>query len=154
MKVALFSAIFSCLTFCLSAQVYTGDPDEIQRILQHIDAFSEAYMNSDYDAIANAYTEDGKIMPAGPKIIEGRAAIKERWILPEGVSVPYHKIMPEEITIIGDTAYDIGYYEGRTRRASGEESGWQGKYVIIWKKVDGDWKIYVDIWNRVSDPEK
>ena len=154
MKYVMLSALFSCLTFSISAQVYTGDSTEIQAILQHIDAFSEAYMNGDYDAIANAYTKDGKIMPAGPKIIEGRAAIKERWVLPDGVSVPYHKIKPEEITIIGDTAYDIGYYEGRTRQANEEESSWQGKYVIIWKKIDDDWKIYVDIWNRVTDSEK
>lgn len=154
MKYVILSALFSCLTFGLSAQVYTGNSTEIQTILQHIDAFSEAYMNGDYDAIANAYTEDGMIMPAGPKIIKGRAAIRERWVLPDGVSVPYHKIKPEEITIIEDTAYDIGYYEGRTRRADGEESSWQGKYVIIWKKTDGDWKIYADIWNQVADPEK
>jgi ketosteroid isomerase-like protein len=154
MKFVMLSVLVACFTCSLHAQVYTGDSTEIQSILKHIDAFSQAYMNGDYDAIANAYTRDGKIMPAGTKIIEGRTAIRERWVLPEGVTVPYHKIRPEEITILGDTAYDIGYYEGRTRRANGEESSWQGKYVIIWKKVEGDWKIYVDIWNRVTEPEK
>lgn len=154
MKPIIFTALLSCLSCCLGAQAYTGDSTEIQSILKRIDAFSEAYMNGDYDSIANAYTKDGKIMPTGSKIIEGRTAIRERWVLPEGVSVPYHKIRSTEITIVGDIAYDIGYYEGRTRRASGEESGWQGKYVIIWKKVEGDWKIYVDIWNRVTEPEK
>ena len=51
----------------------------------------------------------------------------------------------------GDTAYDFGYYYGTTIVEGKEAESWKGKYVIVWKRVDGDWKMYLDIWNRVRD---
>lgn len=48
---------------------------------------------------------------------------------------------------IDNYAYDYGCYEGRTRQANGETVGWIGKYVIIWKKAEFGWKIFLDIWN-------
>jgi hypothetical protein len=71
-------------------------------------------MASDYDGITDTYTVDGKIMPPGVDIIEGREAIKKRWTLPEGVQTIYNKIIPVEITIQNKHAYDHGYYEGTT----------------------------------------
>ncbi len=132
-----------------SGQNLIGDEKEIEKILFNIKTFSEHIMASDYDAIAAAYTEDGKIFPSGRDIIEGREDIRKYWVLPEGRSTKYHKVKPEEIKIIGDEAYDYGYYEGVSLNAQGQESSWKGKYVIVWKKVEGEWKIYLDIWNRI-----
>jgi len=99
------------------------------------------------------YTEDGKIFPNNTSIIEGRAAIKKRWVLPEGYKVRDHQLLPEAINIIGNVAYDYGYYKGQTQNRSGEVSTFKGKYVAIWKKTDGLWKMYLDIWNRVAEAE-
>jgi len=112
-------------------------------------SFSKAYMNLDYQALANHYSEDGKIFPTNSDIISGRHAIKLKWILPEGMSIKYHKVTPSEIKIIDDYAYDYGYYEGISLNYKNEENPFKGKYVIVWKKVDNDWKIYLDIWNRL-----
>lgn len=98
-----------------------------------------------------AYTDDAKIFPNNMDIIEGRDAIITYWTLPEGVETIYHKITPEEIKILGNEAYDYGYYEGKTKRADGSELKWKGKYVIIWKKINEEWKIYLDIWNRIQN---
>lgn len=135
----------------LSAQNYSGDPKEISRILENIKSFSHYYMNEDYDRLANAYSSDGKILPPNTDMIEGREAIRKRWVLPDGVDIPYHKITPTEIKIIGEYAYDMGYYEGRSKRVNGEIQSFKGKYVIVWKKEDENWKIYLDIWNSVGD---
>lgn len=110
-------------------------------------------MNKQYDSLAMTYTEDAKIMPPGADIISGREAIKLRWILPDGVDVLMHKVTPTEIKILGDHAYDLGYYEGNTRRRDGSEVSWKGKYIIVWKKVQSDWQIYADAWNRIDAPE-
>jgi len=132
------------------AQQFTGKQKDIDQILQNIKDFSQHVMNSDYEKIATAYTDDGKIFPDRTDILSGRERIKKYWTLPEGVQTSHHKIMPEEISIVKNTAYDYGYYEGKTKRADGSEVSWKGKYVIVWKKVKGDWKIYLDIWNRVG----
>lgn len=130
-------------------QIVEGDQVEINKILQNVQSFSKSYTSGNYNALADAYCLEGTILPPGTDIIKGREAIKQRWVLPEGISVPYHKITPVEISVKGDWAYDIGYYEGTTLKKNGDKADWKGKYIIIWKKEDGDWKIYSDIWNRI-----
>lgn len=134
-----------------SAQNFIGNPKDIQDILAAGKAFSQYYIDADYEGMASSYTEDGKIFPSGTAIIEGRAAIRERWVLPEGTKILHHQSTPEEIHVMGDVANDFGYYEGRTKRPDGSISNWKGKYVIVWKRTDGKWKMYLDIWNRVNE---
>ena len=146
----ILSFFFLLFVLHVQSQNLIGDEDEMNSILTNIENFSQLVMNGDYRGIGEAYTEDAKIFPSNKEIITGREAIAAYWELPEGTRISYHKIFPEEIKIIGDEAYDFGYYEGKTLR-DGKESRWRGKYVIVWKKVDGQWKIYLDIWNRVAN---
>lgn len=140
--------LFSC---ALSSQNFEGNPEDIKKLLSRIEEFSISVMRSDYQTIGMAYTEDAKIFPNNADIIQGRAAIINYWTLPEGVRTKYHKITPKEIKVLGKEAYDYGYYEGITLRADGTEASWKGKYVIVWKKINGEWKIYLDIWNRIKE---
>lgn len=121
-------------------------------IRQNIKDFSAALMRQDYDAVTNAYTTDAKIFPINARILEGSDKIRGYWTPEEGSKnkVLYHKISPEEIKILGDEAYDYGYYEGRSTDVIGNEKPWKGKYVIVWKEVKPDmWKMYLDIWNQM-----
>ena len=76
--------------------------------------------------------------------------MKSYWTIPEDVKILHHKVTPSEIIIENDTAYDYGYYEGKTLTKDKKEVSWQGKYIIVWKKIDREWKIYLDIWNNVA----
>lgn len=120
------------------------------RILENAANFSKAYMKKDSDAIANFYTEDAKIFPNNAPIIAGREDIKKRWSFLEGTRDLYHKITPSEVKIIDDYAYDYGLYEGSITSKEGKVSQFKGKYVIVWRWEDEDWKIYLDIWNRIK----
>lgn len=140
--------VFSSLTY---AQNYIGEKTDIDKILRNIKSFSEHVMASDHAKIGASYTSDAKIFPSNRDIIRGEEAITRYWIQPSGTSVKFHKITPEEIKINGNEAYDYGYYEGISVNSEGQENSWKGKYVIIWRKVDDDWKIYLDIWNRIQN---
>lgn len=123
-------------------------------ILKNVAAFSQALMNQDYDFVVNAYTEDAKIFPNGTKILAGHEAIRQYWTPPADSKqkMTYHKVTPDEIKIIGNEAYDYGYYEGKTLADDGKEYPFKGKYVITWKEVEPDvWKMYLDIWNSVRN---
>jgi len=141
------------LSLNIFAQEYSGKGEDINKILNTIDAFSKAYVSADFDKLTTFYSTDGKIFPTGADIIVGHKAIKKRWILPKGSKILYHKITPEEIKIIDDYAYDYGYYEGNSSD-NNTVNGFKGKYVIVWKKIDNDWKIYLDIWNRIDIKKK
>ena len=119
-------------------------------IREAIAAFSQKVVAGDWDAVAAAYTDDAKIFPGGQPILQGRAAIRGYWATSS--KVLFHKITPSELKITGSEAWDWGVYEGRSVGADGKESTWKGKYVIVWKEVSpGDWKMYLDIWNRLPD---
>ncbi|MEO0472859.1 MAG: DUF4440 domain-containing protein, partial [Bacteroidota bacterium] len=146
----LFTAcLLAC--HCSFAQTYTGDEAEIEKILANVAQFSKYVMAGDQESIAAAYTADGKIFPNTIDIIEGTEGLAKYWTRSEGYETTFHKITPREIKIIGDEAYDYGYYEGKSKGPDGVEKSWRGKYVIVWKKVADDWKIYLDIWNSIRD---
>lgn len=149
--ISIILIISSTLGFTTLAQNYQGDEKEIQKILTSIENFSHYYINADYENLANAYSTDAKILPPGADIIVGREAIKQRWVVPDNVKILHHRIEPNEIKINGEYAYDVGYYKGKTRRADQSEVSWKGKYLIVWKKEQSGWKIYLDAWNRIDD---
>ena len=121
---------------------------EEEKIRENIRAFSAAYMNGDTAAIADFYTSDGKLFPGGRDIIEGHDAILNYWNFPEGSKDRYHKLTPLEIRLFKNYAYDYGYYEGSITDAKGKKTDFTGKYMVVWRKENGDWKILLDIWNR------
>ena len=139
------------LSISCFAQEYAGKGEDINIILKNINEFSRLYVGAETDKLTAMYCEDAKIFPAGDDIIIGQTAIKNKWTLPKGAKVLSHKVTPKEIKIIEDYAYDYGYYEGSSINKDDVTSNWKGKYVIIWKKEDNNWKIYLDIWNRINE---
>lgn len=150
-NICIYISILSlCLaTSSLKAQDFIGEKEDIDAILENIATFSKLVTNSEFEEIGKAYSDDAKIFVNNLEVIEGREAITDYWTLPDGIRIVYHKILPKEIKVIGDEAYDWGYYEGKTQ-TSENTNFWRGKYVIIWKKIEGEWKIYLDIWNRIE----
>ncbi|MFK7786630.1 MAG: DUF4440 domain-containing protein [Crocinitomicaceae bacterium] len=159
MKYLLFIPLALVLLSCVEGVSKISDEtdpeinesEEMELIRSNIKQFSEYVVNGDFEAVGEMYTEDAKIFPSGTAIIEGREAVVDYWDYPSDNSISYHKVSPEEIKILGDEAYDYGYYEGKSKDSLGQEFPWKGKYIIVWKKQDNDWKIYLDIWNRVNE---
>ncbi len=151
MKKVLTILAITLMVAGLHAQNYIGKQKDIDVILKNTKSFSAYYMAGDYEKLSGCYTEDGKIFPGGRQIIEGNQKAGNYFKVPEGYKVLKHKVTPQEIRVVKKTAYDYGYYEGETQRPDGTTSTWKGKYVIVWKKVNKDWKIYLDIWNRVDE---
>lgn len=147
-KLKMILVLLLSVHFCQS-QTFNGNKKDINKILENTKKFSKYVMESNYDRIADSYTKEAKVFPNRTKILYGKDILKY-WILPKGISTVYHKIEQEEITIINNTAYDYGYYEGKTKHEDGRLSLWKGKYVIVWKKVKNNWKMHLDIWNSVK----
>ena len=105
-------------------------------------------MAKDIEKTAGFFAEDGIIMPAQSVSIAGRKNIQEwfgLWLTNPDVTSTFR---PEtiEVAISGDIAYDKGtfYYLMENKKYRVEDSG---KYVIVWKKIEGEWKAILDISN-------
>ncbi|HET7816545.1 MAG TPA: DUF4440 domain-containing protein [Sphingomicrobium sp.] len=113
---------------------------EEQAIRANIDRWLQLVRNKDAAGIAQLYTEDGAVMaPNAPKA-EGRAAIEQAWA--SLMAAPGFELTfaPDRIVVSesGDMALDRGTYR------AGEDVG---KYVVVWRKVGGEWKAAADIFN-------
>ncbi len=149
MKTTILLSLTLLISVSVFGQNYQGKQKDIDKILANTKQFSQYYVDGEIAKLAKCYTTDGKLFPSNGDIIEGTEAIEKKWQIEEGSRIARHKVTPSEITIVKNTAYDYGYYEGDFVNAAGEKYSFKGKYVIVWKKVDKDWKIYLDIWNSL-----
>ncbi|MCG9970957.1 YybH family protein [Christiangramia crocea] len=105
--------------------------------------FSKLYAARDSVELAKLYTEDAKFMMHGSPAVEGRENIQSvmSGIMNSGIS----KVDLRTINVWGTE--DLVIEEGElTMYREGVEVD-QGKYIVLWKKVDGEWHLFRDIFN-------
>jgi len=104
--------------------------------------------SKDAAAIAQMYTEDGAFMPPNATIGKGRSAIEQNWAAMMGTPGFELTFAPEQIIVSssGDMALDRGAYR-LTVAPGGTKQVDTGKYVVVWRKIDGEWKAAADIIN-------
>ncbi len=126
-------------------------PDTTAEDLQAIKAASEQVINAsnqgDAATLAAYYTEEAKRLPPNSLMIVGRESIQA--ILQAGfdAGVGDLRITMIELSVSGDMAHEVGKYTNTTQPEEGEAISDSGKYVTIWKRVNGTWKIDVLIFN-------
>ena len=113
-------------------------------------AFVEAAGKRDLDAIANLYTVDAIVLPPDSELVKGRDAVRQLWkgAMADGLSaVKIHSI---GIQVAGDMAIDIGHATMSMAPVGSAATTVEVKYTAIWKRVRGQWRIKVDMWNSRS----
>jgi uncharacterized protein (TIGR02246 family) len=130
-----------------SAAVVDTAGDE-QAIRAHVDHWLQLVKAKDASGIAGLYTEDGAVMPPNAPIGKGREAIQQTWASMMGTPGFDLTFNPEQIVISssGDMALDRGTYT-LTVAPAGTTQTDTGKYVVVWRKIGGDWKAAADIFN-------
>ena len=122
--------------------------EDEQAIRAHVDHWLQLVKAKDASGIAELYAEDGAVMPPNAPIGKGRAAIQQAWasmMRTPGFDLTFN---PEQIAISssGDMALDRGTYS-LTVAPAGTTQTDTGKYVVVWRKIGGDWKAAADIFN-------
>lgn len=121
---------------------------EEQAIRGHVDRWLQLVKTKDAAGIAQLYAEDGAVMPPNAPIGKGRVAIQQTWdsmMQTPGFDLTF---TPEQIVVSssGDMALDRGTYR-LTIGPSGTTQSDTGKYVVVWRKIGGEWKAAADIFN-------
>ena len=105
--------------------------------------FLRLFAQHDVAGIAACYTEDAQMLPANMQPIHGRAAIESVFKFTGGQGHTL-EFRTRELEVLGTTAIEIGEYLRSGRDGSIVD---QGKYIVIWKRVAGEWKIHRDMFN-------
>ncbi|MDF3052066.1 MAG: hypothetical protein K0S19_171 [Geminicoccaceae bacterium] len=115
--------------------------------------FSAAYMRGDTDAIMALYTRDAVIFPERSNAISGHDAIRRYWTPKQpGGRVTRHQLTPTSVVVDGKHAYDHGTYEIAGERDGKAWGPFRGKYLVVWRREPGGWKMQLDMWNSGPEP--
>lgn len=149
MKNRLLAALVAILSLWSTASSMAGDPGfnlaELRKVIEANNArFTAAHVQGDQATIDAMFTADAKCLPPGADPVIGRAAIAKltREYLDYGVSEfreDTTDFYGNEDLLIDQGTYVMTYGPDKTRET--------GKYLNVWKREDGVWKIYSNIWN-------
>lgn len=122
---------------------YSPDTSEdLKKTIQkNFQEMGQAMANDNPELLATYFTENAMLKFPGLEPILGREAIAKHHeeMIEQGISV---RPTTTEVERFGNTGYEIGTYQILNEEGQEIDSG---TYTSIWKKVDGEWKIYKDI---------
>lgn len=118
---------------------------EIHSTISSLDKnFESTFARGDAADIADFYTENGILLPAGSDFVRGKQDIKEYWQMAIDMGIKNIKLEIMEVEQHDDTAIEMSKY---TLSSADDQVIDQGKGIVIWKYENSAWKLHRDIWN-------
>lgn len=112
-------------------------------------AWSEAAGKKDAEAVAGFMTDDGSTLPPNQPILTGKDAVSKGWQDMLSLTDSEVKWVPTQVQVSesGDMGFTTGTYTLTFTDPAGAKVNDKGKYLEMWKKVDGEWKCYLDMYS-------
>jgi uncharacterized protein (TIGR02246 family) len=119
--------------------------DEIQAAQ---DRLAAAVAARDAGRAAALYTEDARLIPQGAPACAGRAAIAAFFAGAFANGIADARFITEDVDGDDARASEVGRYELYAAGPDGNRVlAAEGRYLIAWRKVDGDWRLHRDMFN-------
>jgi uncharacterized protein (TIGR02246 family) len=115
-------------------------------------SFVDAFNNGDAAKVASFYAEDAALFPPGEQRVDGRQAIQAYWKGAMDAGLSDLSLQVVEVGSDGDLAYEVGRLSVDVPAEDGDAKTVEGKYVVVWKREAGGWRLYRDIWNMNPPP--
>ncbi|HSD66160.1 MAG TPA: DUF4440 domain-containing protein [Vicinamibacteria bacterium] len=144
------TASFVVAVVVLAGLATAAPPEDVRAAIEAKNkAFTSAVARGDAAAIAALYTSTAEVLPPGGEIARGREAIQKAF---QGAIDAGMRDLPltlVEVEAHGDTATEVGTWVWKGKDGATLD---HGKYIVIWKKEGGDWRLHRDIWNSSTPP--
>ncbi|HEY1872081.1 MAG TPA: DUF4440 domain-containing protein [Chitinophagaceae bacterium] len=118
---------------------------DMKNIIDKKDAdWAKAVTTQDSAGMLHHYCTDGKIFPPNAAPVIGQAAIAS--FISNVMKFAIKRYKDETTALYGnaDNLIEEGNYTMGDNKGNVLDSG---KYIAIWRKEDGDWKIYSNMYN-------
>lgn len=109
--------------------------------------FMAAFSAQDAEAMGALYTADAQLLPPNGDFQTGNAAVEAFWS--SLFTAGFDGVVLETLEVHGNGTLvsEVGLF---TLYLNGQFFD-NGKYIVVWKKVNGNWYLHRDIWNS-SNP--
>ena len=133
------------LAVCLGLISAPAFAQSKQAIQQLTNQWTSAFNAANAAAVAAMYTKDAYVLPSGGKMVTGQAEIEK---LIKGAADDAQDVQCTTLDVKplgGNAAREIGNCSFMTKKPPLKEV--ELKYVVVWQKEGGRWKLATDIWN-------
>lgn len=115
-----------------------------EAINEAVKKFMELYRQGDAAAVAGLYSEDAVLMPPGAGFIRGKEGIQAVFesFLAMGIKAMIFEVI--EVDPCADKAIEMSTYK---LLGPEDQELDHGKYIVVWKREHGEWKMHRDIFN-------
>ena len=103
----------------------------------------DVFATQNADAMAALYTQDAQLMPPNGDFITGNAAVGAFWASMFTAGFDGLTIETLEVYGSGNNAAEVGLW---ALSMNGEQVD-NGKFIVIWKKIQGKWYVHRDCFN-------
>jgi uncharacterized protein (TIGR02246 family) len=141
MKIGILAIPLLILTTTAQARDVKADIDAANA------KFVAAFNKGDAVGVAQLYTEQATVLPPGAPMAKGRTAIQSFWQGAIQSGLKNVSLMALQVDQFGSAAREIGQFSLDAPDAQKQTVHVEGKYVVLWRRVSGSWKLDTDIWN-------
>jgi uncharacterized protein (TIGR02246 family) len=129
----------------LATSVIGARAQSIPEMQKLADEWAAAFNRGDIATVVSQYKDDAVVFPPGGDMVKGKQAITALWTeAQKGLQADHFKVT--DVRPLGpNAAREQGYAVFKTKGDNPQEM--TGKYVVVWEKVGGQWKLDSDIWN-------
>lgn len=112
-------------------------------------AWSDAAGRKDVDAVVSYMADDGRTLPPNEPAASGKEAVRAGWAGILALADVAIRWEPQLVQVAesGELGYTSGTYTLAFTGADGKPVSDRGKYLEVWKKVDGKWKCSQDMYS-------
>ena len=122
----------------------TNSNDIRETIAAANEVFMAAFKRGDAAGLAALYTEDGQVLPPNAGFVTGKQAIQGFWQAVFDMGIKEAEMVIVEAEKQGDTIVEVSKFK---LLGDGGQLMDEGKYIVIWKQENGQWKLHRDIFN-------
>lgn len=150
MKGSTLLAIAGMFLLFLPLVSHAQEPlDVSEEIRAANESLMKAIKAQDVKTLVSLYTEDARVLPPNSPPLEGKESITTMWEVMFESSPMNMQLKTLSAEAFGTTAVEEGVYEVLLPDGQAVD---KGKYIVIWKKVDGKWLLHQDIFNTSQPP--
>jgi uncharacterized protein (TIGR02246 family) len=140
---AVLLAVAILLPMCVTAQA--------RSLKSEIDAANQqwvvAFNKGDAAGVASCYADQATVLPPGSDMVKGRDAIQKFWAGAIQSGLKNATLQTVAVEQSGNLAREIGRVTLDATSPQKPTVHVEGKYVVLWRRVHGVWKLDTDIWN-------
>lgn len=153
MRILVRPLVLSVLILAAGCARPAASPDttaDEQAIRDLVTAWNGYLTAKNDSALAALYAADAVLMPPNMPRVTGAENVRAFWaqIWPLNATLT---LTPASVKVAGALAIEEGNWTWSAPTPEGEQKD-NGKYLVTWRKQDGQWKVVQDIWNSDNPP--